>query len=252
MNNNYYHEPVVEPIIQTKTSVAFAKSYLWMLLASLITLFSGLFFSYLLQTYFANMSIGGLSIYLVLFIASFVIQMILCVSINKTSLVEANFSKSFVRLIIFSLLSGFTFSNLFAFFDVVVLYQVFGGVCVYFFILSLLTYLFRKKIHKAASFAYIGLITLLISSIIVSIYSIFAFNGTNVLALHLVISIIGIIVFTIITMVDIKTMYNIVENSYNKNSASVAAAFCLYLDFINIFTYILRILLILGKNRSRN
>ena len=251
MDNYYNNEPLVEGYYESKTNVAFAKSYFWMLLASLITLFSGFFFSYILKTYL-NTNVGGVSIYLVLFIASFIVQMIMCVKINKASLMEANFAKALIYLIIFSLLTGFTFSNVFMFFDAEVLYQVFAGVCIYFLILSQTTYLFRKKIHKAASFAYIGLSTLLIASLIVSLLSIFIYDESTYLSLHLSISIIGIVIFTIITMVDIKAMYKIIENSQNKNASSIAAAFCLYLDFINIFTYILRILLILGRNRSRN
>ena len=251
MNEYYNNEPLVEGYYESKTNVAFAKSYLWMFLASLITLFSGFGFSYILKNYL-NTSIGGVSIYLVLFIASFIIQMIMCMKINKASLVEANFTKAFVYLIIFSLLTGFTFSNVFMFFDAEVLYQVFAGVCIYFLVLSLITYLFRKKIHKAASFAYIGLSTLLVASLVVSLLSIFIYKESTYLSLHLSISIIGIVIFTIITMVDIKAMYKIIENSQNKNASSISAAFCLYLDFINIFTYILRILLILGRNRSRN
>lgn len=249
---NYYDEATVTPIIESKTTTAFIKSFLWMFLACLITLFSGLGFSYLLESLLSNVRIGSLSIYLILFFISYIAQMILAFSINKKSLVESNFSASFVRLIIFAVLTGFTFSNIFLFFDSKVLYQVFGGVTLYFLLLSFITFLFRKRIHKIATFAYVGLITLLISSICVAIYSIFAFSGTTILSLYLVISIVGIIVFTLITIVDIKSMYMIVDNSYNKNAASVAAAFCLYLDFVNIMTYVLRILMILGKNRSRN
>ena len=47
-------------------------------------------------------------------------------------------------------------------------------------------------------------------------------------------------------------LYNLIDYSQNKKSASIAAAFSLYLDFINIFLYVLRILLILGKNIRNN
>ena len=122
----------------------------------------------------------------------------------------------------------------------------------YFLILSLVTYLFRNVIHKARTFAYIGLITLLLASVGASIYSIFALRDSSVMSLFLAISIIGVIVFTIITMVDIKHMYNLVSYAEDKNAASVAAAFTLYLDFLNIFIYILRILLIIGRNVLRD
>ena len=100
MNNYYNNEPLVEGYYESKTNVAFAKSYFWMLLASLITLFSGFFFSYILKTYL-NTTIGGISIYLILFLASFIVQMVMCVKINKASLMEANFSKALIYLIIF-------------------------------------------------------------------------------------------------------------------------------------------------------
>lgn len=250
MNNNYYDSPIIESSVETKTSVAFAKSYLYMFIACALTLLSGLFFTKVL----ANVLVtgNGATTILILFIISFVAQLILCYKINKNSLINANFAKAFIGLMLYGLMTGFTFSTLFIFFQVDILYQVFGVVSGYFLILSLITFIFRKVIHKARTFAYIGLLTLLLSSIGVSIYSMFALRGTTVMGLFLAISIIGIVVFTIITMVDIKHTYHLIEYSENKNAASVAAAFTLYLDFLNIFIYILRILIILGKNVSRD
>ena len=94
--------------------------------------------------------------------------------------------------------------------------------------------------------------TLLIASVIISLVAIFTIKETTALGLYLSVSIIGVVVFSIITMVDIKYMYRLIDESENKNAASVAGAFSLYLDFINIAIYILRILMILGKNVSRD
>ena len=71
------------------------------------------------------------------------------------------------------------------------------------------------------------------------------------MTLYLGLSIFGIIVFTVLTLVDIASMKRIIEYSQDKRCASIAAAFNLYLDFINIFLYVLRILLILGKNSRK-
>ena len=79
----------------------------------------------------------------------------------------------------------------------------------------------------------------------------FLFNGAYFNALYLGISILGILVFSITTMVDIKRHYDSLDYSGNKNVMMIGFAFDLYLDFINIFIYVLRILLILGKNVTR-
>lgn len=251
MRNDYYDSPVIESTI-SKTNVAFVKSYLWMFLASALTLLSGLFFTNILKFIIVTGNTAGNVTFLIMFIVSFVFQMILAYKINKNALLHASFAKAFGGLMLYSLLTGFTFSSLFIFFDSEVLYQVFGGVAIYFLLLSFITFLFRKSIHRARGFAYAGLMTLLIASIIISLVAIFTIKETTALGLYLSVSIIGVVVFSIITMVDIKYMYRLIDESENKNAASVAGAFSLYLDFINIAIYILRILMILGKNVSRD
>lgn len=261
MNNDFYSSEYngkentrVHSEIQSSTINLFIKSYLWMFISLLITFVVGLLSTTFLQKAILsslNNQSGSLIIFFALTFISTIAQFILCFKINKNALVKANFKKAMIGLIVFAILNGFTFSTLFIYFDVAVLYQVFGVVTVYYLLLTGLSYLFRKKIHKARTFAYIGLISLLIVSIIVSIYSLFSFNGAISSSLYLGVNILGLVVFTILTLVDVHSMYNLIENSYDKKSASVAAAFSLYLDFINIFVYILRLVAILGRNNKK-
>ena len=97
---------------------------------------------------------------------------------------------------------------------------MFGIVALYFLLLTALSYVFRRKIHKASGFAYIGLITLLIVSGIVTIYSLLFYSPVNNISqsLYLGVSILGLIVFTILTLVDVKAMYTIIDHSENKIS----------------------------------
>ena len=228
----------------SKTISHFIRAYLWMFVATLITFITGIILSKVFINLIFNVNAGGLSLFLVIAIISLIGQFILCVTINKNALVNANYKKALGGLIIFSLLNGVSFAALFAFFEIDILYQVFGLVSLYFLLLTALSYLFRKSIHKASSFAYIGLVTLLIVSIVASIYSLIFYTPTNGISetLYLGISILGLIVFTILTLVDIQAMYRIIDYSSNKKCASIAAAFNLYLDFINIFIYMLRII----------
>lgn len=257
MNNDFYSSYNEEPtqkkakaniIINSETNVAFAKAYLWMFVGVFLSFLIGLFSTKVLANIIINSSTSGMSIFLILFLISFIAQTILCFTINKNALAKANFKKAMAGFIVFSILDGFTFSTIFIYFDSSILFQVFGSIAIYYLILTALSFLFRNKIEKASSFAFIGLIALLIASLIVSIYSLIFFNSTISMGLYLGINILGLIVFTILTLVDIRSMYRIVDNAYEKNSASIAAAFALYLDFINIFVYVLRILIILGKN----
>ena len=247
-SNTGYAELTLE---QTRT--AFIKSYLWMFVGAIITFLVGLAFSNVFANMIVSENVSGLSIFLVMFLVAFVIEMILGFVINKNAMVKLNYGKALGGFIVYSALNGFTFSVLFAFFDVSILYQVFGVFALYYLLLTAISFLFRKSIHKLSSFAWIGLITLLIVSIIVAIYSsIFLANNENIsMMLYLGISILGLIVFTILTLVDIQAMKRVIEYSMDKRCASIAAAFSLYLDFINIFMYILRILMILGRNTRR-
>ena len=248
-DNNYsnysYNTYGQSDVISTNKAVAM--SFLWMFLGALITLFVGIASTSIVS----NIVVSNPFTLLFIFLGCFVFQMILTHRMHKFIYAKPNFSKSLISFILYSALTGFTFSFLFVYFDVIVLNQVFAGVSLYFLLLAFLTYVFRKKINKAASFAYVGLITLLIASLILSFVSIFAFNGAYFNAIYLAISILGILVFTIITMVDIKRHYDNLTYSQNKKLMMLGFAFDLYLDFINIFIYVLRILMILGRNGSR-
>lgn len=243
-NYNYRNQAILDGI---STNKAVAGSFLWMFLGALITLLVGIGSTSIV----ANFMVSNPISLLVIFFVCFIVQIILTTRMHKFIYAVPSFSKSLLSFILYSALTGFTFSFLFVYFDVAVLNQVFAGVSLYFLLLALATYLFRKKIIKAASFAYVGLIVLFITSSILLLVSAFAFNGAYFNALYLGISILGILVFSITTMVDIRRHYDSLNYSGNKNVMMIGFAFDLYLDFINIFIYVLRILLILGKNVAR-
>lgn len=241
--NGYDSQNDIKDGVISKTITHFIKAYLWMFVATLITFITGVILSKVFIDLLYNGNAGGMTLFLVVSIISFIGQFVLCITINKNALEKANFGKALGGLILFSLLNGVSFASLFAFFEIDILYQVFGIVALYFLLLTALSYVFRRKIHKASGFAYIGLITLLIVSGIVAIYSLLFYSPVNNISqsLYLGVSILGLIVFTILTLVDVKAMYTIIDHSENKKCASISAAFNLYLDFINIFIYILRI-----------
>ena len=250
-NNSYsdYSFGTVQRSDVATTNKAIATSFLWMFLGALLTLIVGMASTSI--AYNVLTAPTGSFTYLFIFIACFIVQLILTVKLHKAAYIKQNYIKALLTFFAYSALTGFTFSFLFVFFDAAILNQVFAGVSLYFLLLAALTYLFRKKIDKAAGFAYVGLSTLFISSAILMLVSIFAFNGAYFNALYLAIFILGILVFTVITMVDIKRAYDSLRYGVNRKCFVVGFAFELYLDFINIFIYVLRILAILGKFTSK-
>ena len=209
-NYTYRNEALLDGI---STNKAVAGSFLWMFLGALITLLVGISSTSIV----ANIAISNPLSLMIIFLVCFVFQ--------KFIYAAPNFAKSLISFILYSALTGFTFSFLFVYFDVAVLNQVFAGVSLYFLLLALATYLFRKKINRAASFAYIGLGVLFITSTILFLVSMFVFNGAYFNALYLGISILGILVFSITTMVDIKRHYDSLDYSGNKNVMMIGFAF---------------------------
>ena len=88
----------------------------------------------------------------------------------------------------------------------------------------------------------------LIAIILVSIINIFLQNS----GVDLFISIIGVIIFTIFIAVDVNRIrnsiiaYAVQEDSEILNKIEIVGALNLYLDFVNLFIYILRLL---GRRR---
>ena len=59
--------------------------------------------------------------------------------------------------------------------------------------------------------------------------------------LPLAIGVIGVIIFTGLTAWDVQKLKNGAMPNINKDSATVMGALMLYLDFINLFLFMLRI-----------
>jgi FtsH-binding integral membrane protein len=104
-------------------------------------------------------------------------------------------------------------------------------------------YVTKKDLTNFGSFLMMGLIGLIIASIV----NMFMRSS----ATSLVISAIGVIVFTGLTAYDtqiIKSYYIDSDSSATSEKKAIIGAMRLYLDFVNLFLYLLRFL----GNRSNN
>jgi FtsH-binding integral membrane protein len=110
---------------------------------------------------------------------------------------------------------------------------VFGGAAVYGFAT-------KRDLTSIGGLLFMGLIGL----IVVMFVQFLLFPGNDLLSLG--IGILGVVIFTGLTAWDVQRLKNGQMQGINRDSASVMGALRLYLDFINLFLFMLRIF---GGNR---
>jgi len=196
-----------------------------------------------------------LGVLMVAMIASFIIEIVLSFTISRNARSEATVGAARTGFIIYSICNGVSLSVLFAYIGLDFVYQVFAIVAIYFLLLSGFTMLFRKKFTTFAQFAAVGIVVLVICSAISGVYSILLLSGLNsnyagYEAVYLFVSIVGLVVFSIITIVDVNRIKSSLSCARDRG-VIVMSAFNLYLDFINILIYVLRIAIILGSKSSK-
>ena len=139
---------------------------------------------------------------------------------------------------VYCALTGITFSILPFAYDVGTLFTAFAFAAVLFISCAVIGHTTKVDLTRFQGLLLGGLLAL----ILMSVLSLFipAFQGMN-----LIIGYIGLILFLILTAFDIqkiKQYYYGVGEGEIKDNLAIFGAFQLYLDFINIFLYILRIL----------
>ena len=79
----------------------------------------------------------------------------------------------------------------------------------------------------------------LLGLIVVMFLQLFFFAESSMMSLG--IGILGVVIFTGLTAWDVQRLKNGAMPNINKDSATVMGALILYLDFINLFLFMLRI-----------
>ncbi len=213
-------------------------SMLWMILGLLLTGGTGfLVYSGLVSG--NSIAYGILEMYWVFLILE------LIVVFGFTALAyTASSSTLRMMFIAYSILNGLTLSVIGVIHAPGVILSAFLGTFIIFVVLAVYGYFTNENLTKLTPILMAGLIAL----ILVSLVNIFLQNS----GVDLFISILGVIIFTIFIGVDVNRIknniigYAVHEDSDILNKIEIVGALNLYLDFINLFLYILRIL---GRRR---
>lgn len=202
-----------------------SKAFLWMFVGLLVTFATGYFISTNERMLLTVFSTG---VYIVFAIIELILVIVLSARIRKLkpSTCKAMF-------LLYSFVSGLTFSSIFITYKMISIIYVFLIAAVIFGIFSLIGYKTKVDLTKLGTYLFMGLL----ATIIVSIINIFVGNQM----LDLIISIVIILIFIGVTAYDIQKIKHMSNNSIPEENLAIYWALELYLDFINIFLNLLRL-----------
>lgn len=171
-----------------------------------------------------------------LLIATFALVFVLTLAINKMSATAAT-----LCFIGYAALNGVMLSSLLYVYTLSSVMQAFCATALMFGATGLYGYVTRRDLTSAGSFFFMALIGIIIASLL----NMFFRSG----ALDFAISIFGVIIFVGLTAYDVQKIKQLAlahgDGAFDGETAekaSILGALTLYLDFINLFLYVLRFL----------
>lgn len=212
-------------------SALFRSVYLWMTLALAITGFTAM---YIAKSYtFLEMIAQNSMMFWGLLIAEIGLVMYLSARIQRIS-----FTTATLLFIAYSIVNGLTLSILFMVYTMSSIATTFFITAGTFGAMALFGYITKKDLTRIGSLCGMAVIGLIIATIV----NMFLHNSM----MDMVISGIGVLVFVGLTAYDsqkIKQMLTGDDIEINETTQKIAlmGALTLYLDFINLFIYLLRL-----------
>ena len=219
---------------QTSVSEAFPvlmrKVYVWMTLALLIT---GMTAYYVASTpAILTAILTNQILFWGLLIAELALVMVVSAAINRISLFVAT-----VLFILYSVINGATMSFIFMLYSASSIAQVFFITAGTFGAMAAIGYTTKKDLSSIGRIMYMALIGLVIATIV----NIFLKSD----GLMMILSYVGVIVFVGLTAWDTQKIKQMLIQAPDVDEATqkvaLLGALTLYLDFVNLFLYLLRI-----------
>lgn len=202
----------------------------WMALGLFVTAASAAFF-YVSNIYsMLYLTFGGM-----ITILSVILQVGVVFALCSR-LTERSVASTRTLFFVYALITGFTFSVFAYAYDVQSIAIAFGITAVYFGSLTVIGYTTKINLMKFGPLLYVSLLVL----IVVQVILLFVHAGAETMMFTMI----GLLIFTGLTAYDVqkmKVLYLECQDEEMRERLSVYSALELYLDFINMFLYILRI-----------
>lgn len=205
--------------------------YAWMAIALVVTGFSAWFVSE--SPTISGLFLGSRMGTITLIIATFALVWRLSSAMGRMSLKSAA-----AMFLVYSVLNGITFSAIFLTYTLSSIGGVFFMTAGTFGIMSACGYVTKADLSKMGNMCLMGLFGIILATVLG-----FFFDSTF---LQLLISYAGILVFTGLTIYDTQSIKRLALTYHSRatdegQKVAILGALTLYLDFINIFIYLLRL-----------
>ena len=207
------------------------KVYLWMTLALIITGITAYGIATSPGLIYAILS--NQALFWGLIIAEFVLVFAISGAINKMSITVAT-----LLFVLYSVINGATLSVIFIAYTAESITNVFFITAATFGAMSLIGYTTKTDLSSMGKYLMMALIGLIIATVVN------LFMGSSML--HMIISYVGVLVFVGLTAYDTQKIKNLLmeapDAGEHMHKIALLGSLTLYLDFINLFIYLLRIL----------
>lgn len=233
MDYNNYDRGYAEPAMTAADYMS--RTYRWMACGLVLTFAT----AFVTATSYTMLSLVS-SLYLVLTIAELALVFTLSARVQRISIGTAR-----ALFLAYSVLNGMVLSFYFIAFSVGTLVMAFLSSAVYFGLMAVYGRTTNRDLTGWGPKLMLGLIALMVTSLIGGLFG-FGFGGS------LLYSGIGLVVFMLLTAYDTQKLHQVYAyyayDSEMAERASIYGALTLYLDFINIFLFVVRLM----GSRSRD
>lgn len=233
MENNFEYQDSTKVLSNSFV----ANVFMWMFGALGITALTAYLFGTdinLIMMMFSEKADGTVSMNLLGWIVMLApVVMVLAMSMGAAKMKA---STMIILFVVYSVLMGMSLSFIFLVYTSASIFKTFIITAGMFGIMAVVGYTTNTDLTKLGSILLMALIGIIIASLVNM------FMGSE--TLDYIISIAGVVIFTGLTAYDVQKIKQIgmtgIENNDTMTKISIFAALSLYLDFINLFLYLLR------------
>lgn len=211
-------------------STYMSKVYLWMSAGLVLTAITAWFVG---TSTAVTVLFSSPVIPIVLFVGEIGLVIALSAAIHKMSAQTAT-----LLFMLFSLINGLTLSTIFVAYSIGSIANAFFSTAGMFLAMSVYGTVTKRDLTSLGSFLFMGLIGLIIASVV----NLFLANAM----MDLIISCVGVLIFTLYTAYDTQKLRQFgmaapMDDNEAVQRGAILGALTLYLDFINLFIYLLRL-----------
>lgn len=219
---------------ENAVAVTMNKVYSWMTLALVVTALTAMYVSNSISI--LNFVFGNSAMPWILMLAEVGVVMYLSARIARIS-----FATAASLFGVYSILNGVVLSVVLLAYDLGTVYAAFFATAGTFAVMSFIGYTTKKDLSGLGGILIMALVGLIVASLV----NIFLKSN----AMDSIITYVGVFIFVGLTAYDTQKIKAMLSGSYgiDQRNIGILGALSLYLDFINLFLYILRLL---GSRRN--